>query len=151
MVCTMNRLCFKGFSIFHLYFEIFYLLLNMLRCCDCTFYVPKKFYMHDQNLVLLACYTHYLSKFLLDNFHNSGVDIIIYVGNIVITHEPSDCALTSVFHLVFHKFVVRIKFETNIFKGRSVQLIPTQCELYMNFKNLTYRNFFTCLIIIFGI
>ena len=72
-MCTLNMLFFVGFTTF-----VFTSSLNAFNIIDV--YAPKG--------VLISCFPLYFSKFLLNDVHNIGVDVIIYVGNLVIFHKP---------------------------------------------------------------
>ena len=147
---------FLGFYYIYVYlfFEIFYCIINMLRCCDFHFSASKTFDIHAKKCVLLACCPQYFSKFLLNDVHNSGVDVIIYPGKKIFIHKPSDCSFNTICHIVCHIFLQGLSFKPTPFRVavfNSYQHKSLTTITYMDFKTCTYSPFFSYSIIIFGL
>ena len=79
-----------------------------------------------QNMYLLSALLASLPNLFLDNAQNTGIDVIIYVRNLVIINKPSICAFLALFQLVCHEIFISTKVENHIFQGRSEQLIRSE-------------------------
>ena len=113
----------------HLFFEVFYLLLNILRCCDCHCYVSKKFDIQ----LLKACFFPAVLAIFPKFFLVTSIIVVLALSfmreTLLLFEKVSNCILNSIFHLFYPTLFIRIKPKTHIFKVCSVRIIPNQGDL----------------------